>query len=116
MDVTCDLLTGPVYLAGEEIHCLITILNPTNSPQVLAWASAQLNCFCTVSDSKVAILDKEVSRKISNTNPPNSTSFQPCAGEAGLPVLSTPTKILFCDLTLASRERQSIEYSETIPA
>ena len=28
-------------------------------PQVLAWASATLNCFCTVSDSKVAVLDRE---------------------------------------------------------
>ena len=40
---------------------------------------------------------------------------QPCAGEAGLPVLSTPTKILFCDLTLAPGERAVAEYQETIP-
>ena len=45
----------------------------------------------------------------------SSFSQQPCAGEAGLPVLSTPTKILFCDLTLAPGERQVAEYQETIP-
>jgi len=116
MEVICELVTGPVYLAGEEIVCRITFINQGNAPEVLAWASAQLNCFCTVSDSKVAILDKDVSRKSSTTNPPNSTSFQPCSGEAGLPVLSTTTKILFCDLSLAPGERRSAEYRETIPA
>ena len=63
MEVVCDLMKGPVYLAGEEVTCLITFSNNSkktlgDAGVVLAWASAQLNCFCTVSDSKVAILDK----------------------------------------------------------
>jgi len=115
MEVSCQLVTGPVYLAGETITCQVSVVNNAATTQVLAWASASLHCFCTVSDSKVAILDREVTRKSSTSNPPNSTSFQPCAGEAGLPVLSTPTKILFCDLTLAPGERQVAEYQETIP-
>jgi len=113
------LVTGPVYLAGETIICRITLTNPTNATQVLAWSSAQLNCFCTVSDNKVAAesLEKELPRKMSSDKSgSNLTSFQPCAGEAGLPVLSTPTKILFCDLSLAPRETRSVEYRETIPA
>jgi len=123
MEVICDLLKGPVYLAGEEITCRITFSNNSahtrgDSGCVLAWASAQLNCFCTVSDSKVAILDKSVTRKSSNPNGgvhSHQTSFQPTAGEAGLPVLSTPTKILFCDLTLHPGERKTFSYTETIP-
>lgn len=27
MEVVCDLLKGPVYLAGEEVTCLITFSN-----------------------------------------------------------------------------------------
>jgi len=115
MEVSCQLVTGPVYLAGETITCQVSVVNNAATTQVLAWASASLHCFCTVSDSKVAILDREVTRKSSTSNPPNSTSFQPCAGEAGLPVLSTPTKILFCDLTLAPGESQVAEYQEIIP-
>jgi len=123
MEVVCDLLKGPVYLAGEEVTCLITFYNNTSRPLssdagcVLAWASAQLNCFCTVSDSKVAILDKSETRKSSNPGqgPQSQTSFQPTAGEAGLAVLSTPTKILFCDLTLLPGDRRTYSYTETIP-
>jgi len=118
MEVTCDLVKGPVYLAGEEVTCLITFTNNHQGGQglVLAWASAQLNCFCTVSDSKVAILDKSVTRKSSNPAQSGpSTSFQPCAGEAGLAVISTPTKILACDLTLAPGERRALAYTEVVP-
>jgi len=120
MEVVCDLLKGPVYLAGEEVTCLITFSNNstknlTDQGCVLAWASAQLNCFCTVSDSKVAILDKTVTRKSSNPGPQSQTSFQPTAGEAGLPVLSTPSKILFCDLCLGPGESRTYSYTETIP-
>jgi len=123
MEVVCDLMKGPVYLAGEEVTCLITFSNNSkktlgDAGVVLAWASAQLNCFCTVSDSKVAILDKSVTRKSSNPgHGPQSqqTSFQPTAGEAGLAVLSTPTKILFCDLSLYPGERRTYSYTETVP-
>ena len=134
MEVSCQLVTGPVYLAGETITCQISVVNNAATTQVsvhwgsaldcsslgflksrfqvLAWASASLHCFCTVSDSKVvvavlyvsdwyvphacrgrfplhetlfsvdcycmqvAILDREVTRKSSTSNPPNSTSFQ----------------------------------------
>jgi len=120
MEVVCDLLKGPVYLAGEEVTCLITFYNNSSTSRgdsavVLAWASAQLNCFCTVSDTKVAILDKSVSRKSSNPTQSCHTSFQPTAGEAGLAVLSTQTKILFCDLTLYPGERKTYSYIETVP-
>jgi len=122
MEVLCDLVKGPVYLAGEEVTCLITFSNNTVTTQssntgcVLAWASAQLNCFCTASDSKVANLEPTaVSRKSSNPAQSHQTSFQPCAGEAGLSVLSTPTKILFCDLTLHPGQSMTYSYSDIVP-
>ena len=34
MEVVCDLLKGPVYLAGEEVTCLITFSN--NSTKTLS--------------------------------------------------------------------------------
>ena len=75
MEVSCQLVTGPVYLAGETITCQVSVVNNAATTQVsahwgsaldcssqgflksrfqvLAWASASLHCFCTVSDSKV---------------------------------------------------------------
>ena len=97
-------MTQPLfYLVGQDSHgqvgsasCDSYEIKVNLNFQVLAWASASLHCFCTVSDSKVmkttgkcvpehkifkieiqvAILDREVTRKSSTSNPPNSTSFQ----------------------------------------
>ena len=46
----------------------------------------------------------------------SATLYQPTAGEAGVCVLSTPAKILACDLTLHPGEAAIFHYSETIPA
>ena len=78
MEVSCQLVTGPVYLAGETITCQVSVVNNAATTQVsvlwgsaldcsslgflksrfqvLAWASASLHCFCTVSDSKVGVV------------------------------------------------------------
>jgi len=102
------------------VHCLVTFENKSlgGGPLVLAWGSAQLNCFCTVSDSKVAALplglQEEQQRKVSRQET-GSTSFQPTKGEAGLCVLSTPSKVLACDLSLCPGERASFSYSELLP-
>jgi len=122
MEVRCDLVSGPVYLAGESVACVVTFENKSlgGDSVVVAWASAQLNCFCTVSDSKVTQLPlslqshNEQQRKNSKQES-NTTSFQPCAGEAGLCVLSTPSKVLACDLALSPGERASFSYSEALP-
>ena len=62
MEVVCDLMKGQLYLVGDEVTCLITSNNSNkmldDTGVVLAWANAQLYCFCSVSDSKVASLDK----------------------------------------------------------
>ena len=58
-----------------------------------------------------------VSRKSSTaSNPGTQTSYQPTAGEAGVCVLSTPAKILVCDMTLHPGESARFSFSETVPA
>ena len=70
----------------------------------LAWATVQLHCFCTVNHTKVAIPgagpDTRGGAEGLITRKNSATSYQPTAGEAGVCVLSTPAKILACDLTL----------------
>merc|ERR1719309_1125318 len=77
-----------------------------------------MHCFCTVSDTKVANIEGDVSRKTSSTSLSSSshtTSFQPTQGESGLVVMATKTKILFCDLTLPPGQKRTFRYSEMIP-
>ena len=83
----------------------------------LAWATVQLHCFCTVNHTKVAIPgagpDTRGGAEGLITRKNSATSYQPTAGEAGVCVLSTPAKILACDLTLHPGEAATFHYSET---
>lgn len=122
MDVEVELVEGVVCLAGEEVAAKIVFsLPPTAEEETcLAWATAQLHCFCTVNHSRVRLQpdgDSLVSRKSSNpaTAAQPSSSFQPTAGEAGVCVLTTPAKILLCDLSLYPGQRQEYSYRETVP-
>jgi len=121
MEVECQLQDGPAYLAGEEVKASITFSNPATAEWEvnLAWATVQIHCFCTVNHNKVAIHgDKAVGRKSSNPTASGGqqpTSFQPTAGEAGVCVLSTPAKILLCDMTLHPGEKCEFQFSETVP-
>lgn len=125
MEVSCELARGPVYLAGEDVECYVTFQNTekpiephdNGSSSVLAWASVQMHCFCTVSDTKVANLEGPVSRKTSTSSlsSNHTTSFQPTQGESGLVVLATKTKILFCDLNLPPGQKRTFRYTEFIP-
>ena len=63
---------------------------------MLAWASVQMHCFCTVSDTKVANIEGDVSRKTSSTSLSSSshtTSFQPTQGDSILVYSRTPTEL-----------------------
>ena len=121
MDVEVSLVSGAVCLAGEEVTARIVFSLPPTADQelCLAWATAQLHCFCTVNQQRVMLEDKEsslVSRKSSNTSTTGlQSSFQPTAGEAGVCVLTTPAKILLCDLSLYPGQRQEFTYQETVP-
>jgi len=115
MEISCELLRGPVYLTGEDIECWVKVTNNSDSGGALAWVSAQLNCFCTVSDDKVINIDPK-NRKISmESQNLNKTSFQPTQGETGLAVLSTKTKVLACSLEVAPGETRKMFFTENIP-
>lgn len=121
METLCELVRGPVYLTGEEVECSIKFTNLEEKVVVMAWGSAQLHCFCSVSDTKVANLevkDLPTGRKISTGSHPlgNSTSFNPTEGESGQAVLSTKTRILFCSLELQPGESRQFTIRERIPA
>lgn len=123
MEVECRLEGGvAAYLAGEEVRATVVFsLPPTADWEVgLAWATVQLHCFCTVNHTKVAIPgagpDTRGGAEGLITRKNSATSYQPTAGEAGVCVLSTPAKILACDLTLHPGEAATFHYSETIPA
>ena len=119
MEVEVELVKGAVCLAGEEVTARIVFsLPPTADEECsLAWATAQLHCFCTVNHNRVSLAgDSSVGRKSSNPGTAlQQSSFQPTAGEAGLCVLTTPAKILLCDLSLYPGQRQEYTYQETVP-
>lgn len=119
IDVTAVLKRGPVFLAGETLQCDITFTNTgpvQDGPDSLSWASVQLHCQCSVSESRVYLpkAHQLSTEEVSTTG--CDTSFVPSKGERGLTVLSTKPKILFCDMRLDPGESKTYTYRETIPA
>lgn len=119
IEVQAILQRGPVYLAGETLHCDITFTNNgsvQDSADSLSWCSAQIHCQCSVSESRVFLpRSHQLSTEdVSSTG--CDTSFVPSMGERGLTVLSTKPKILFCDMKLEPGESKTYIYKETIPS
>ncbi|XP_071964635.1 RAB6A-GEF complex partner protein 2-like isoform X2 [Antedon mediterranea] len=117
IDVHACLVRGSVFLAGETIECIITFSNKGQSRnETLAWASAQVHCQCSVSDSKVKLpTPKSIQQDATGFPIDSVTSFTPNRGEKGICVVSTTPKILVCDLMLAPGESKTYKYYETIP-
>ncbi|XP_072269738.1 RAB6A-GEF complex partner protein 2 [Pyxicephalus adspersus] len=119
IEVVAKLLRGPVFLAGEALECIVTFTNPLSalstsaSSETLAWASAQIHCQFHASDSRVQLPANEEPRQ--DVQAENETVFIPNRGERGQCILSTPPKILFCDLRLDPGETKSYSYTETLP-
>ncbi|KAG8187843.1 hypothetical protein JTE90_001217 [Oedothorax gibbosus] len=124
IEVHARLPHGSVFLAGEIVECHITFRSPftysqkqsqSNSDveEVLAWASAQIHCQCTVDDTLVKFPSTASQEELATAS--QDTSFIPCRGESGHVVLSTKPKILFCDLKLSPGESKTYIYRETIP-
>ncbi|XP_028605423.2 RAB6A-GEF complex partner protein 2 isoform X1 [Podarcis muralis] len=119
IEVSAALLRGAVFLAGEPLECLVTLRNPlppdatSASSEMLAWASAQIHCQFHASESRVALPPSEDSRH--DVQAENETVFVPNRGERGHCILSTPPKILFCDLRLDPGESKTYSYCETLP-
>ncbi|KAL3831384.1 hypothetical protein ACJMK2_023136 [Sinanodonta woodiana] len=114
----CTSLPRSVFLAGETIQCYITCTN-TNQQQdgvdSLSWASVQIHCQCSVSESRVHLIRTHQlsSEEVSSSS--SDTSFAPSKGERGLTVLATKPKILFCDLKLGPGESKTYIYEESLP-
>ncbi|XP_040191709.1 RAB6A-GEF complex partner protein 2 [Rana temporaria] len=119
IEVVAKLVRGPVFLAGEPLECIVTFTNPLSalstsaSSETLAWASGQIHCQFHASDSRVQLPASEEPRQ--DVQAENETVFIPNRGERGQCILSTPPKILFCDLRLDPGETKSYSYSETLP-
>ncbi|KAK6188826.1 hypothetical protein SNE40_004924 [Patella caerulea] len=128
VEVLANLSRGPVFLAGETIHCDISFHHPgppsntgrTESPRennrvTLAWASVQIICQCTVSESRVLLPRGPLPSTADVSSTGCDTSFVPNKGERGSTVLSTKPKILFCDLTLTAGQTKSFKFEDAIP-
>lgn len=81
--------------------------------ELLAWSGVQIYCHCSLDDSKVRFIADDQSEMSSFSS--SDTSFNPCKTEKGHVVFSTPTKILFCMLSLAPNESKTFVYSQQIP-
>ncbi|GIY72062.1 RAB6A-GEF complex partner protein 2 [Caerostris extrusa] len=124
IEVHARLPHGSVFLAGEVVECHISFRSPftysqkqsqynSDVEEVLAWASAQIHCQCTVDDTLVKFPTTASQEELATAS--QDTSFIPCRGESGHVVLSTKPKILFCDLKLSPGESKTYVYRETIP-
>ncbi|KAK1175116.1 RAB6A-GEF complex partner protein 2 [Acipenser ruthenus] len=118
IEVVATLSRGPVFLAGETLECLITFTNPLShrstsaSSEMLAWASAQILCQFHGSENRVALPSEGPKQDVQAKS---DTVLVPNRGERGHCMLSTPPKILFCDLRLDPGESKSYSYCETVP-
>jgi len=125
IEAQAKLKGGPVFFAGEKIACAVTFRNVNqdhfghqsstkrDGSEILAWASAQIVCICSVNPHKV--IDSAFG---TNTNHVSltSTSLSPSRGEHGRIIFSTKPKILVCDLSLAPAQSFDYSYEETLPS
>ncbi|XP_052245821.1 RAB6A-GEF complex partner protein 2-like [Dreissena polymorpha] len=115
IEVNALLQRGTVFLAGETLQCNITFKNVGEASDSLSWASAQIHCQCSVSESRV-FLPKALHLSSEDINTSADTSFVPSKGEHGMTVLSTKPRILFCDLKLEQGQSKTFTYTEVVPA
>ncbi|CAG5127630.1 unnamed protein product [Candidula unifasciata] len=131
LEVTANLPRGPVFLAGETLCCDVTFTNTSKENQsgyeILAWASVQIICQCTVCESRVQLPRENILSAEEASSTGCDTSFVPnkahgkhflkniIEGERGLTVLCTKPTILFCDLKLAPGMSRTYQYEEVIP-
>src|SRR5206468_2927163 len=76
------------------------------------WAGVQIYCHCSLDESKAHFIEEGPS--LDSSSSPD-TSFNPAKSEKGHVVFSTPTRILFCGLSLAPGESRAFGYEESIP-
>ncbi|CAF1651325.1 unnamed protein product, partial [Adineta ricciae] len=134
IEVIAEILRGPVFIAGETLHCQIKFTNKstneTNSNgnfEKISWASVQLHCQRYVNEQKVN-LQQQQQQQASNSNiksndstatnvdvvPLDSTALIATKGETGQTVYTSKPCVLFCDLKLHPGEIRTFSYQETI--
>lgn len=126
IEITAKLVRdqSAVFLCGEIVECLITFTNPKLSEHAisqsnsdilenLAWATAQIHCYCnsTIQDRTGAAV--EPSSTI-NKNVSGSTSLNASNQLKGEVLKSSDPKILFCDLRLSPGEFRQFMFRETL--
>ncbi|CAK8693982.1 unnamed protein product [Clavelina lepadiformis] len=120
IEVTAKLSRGSVFLAGETLQCFLKFTNistTTEQSETIAWASAQVHCFCSVNDARVVLPPSIAANKLQKSNATSHvTSLVPQGDEQGHCVLQTPVKILFCALELAPGQSKIFHYTEVIPS
>lgn len=119
IEVAACLPRGPVFLAGETLHCdiIFTNISRDNDLEVdtVAWSSVQIICQCTVSESRVQLPKTQLMSTEEASSTGCETSFVPNKGERGLTVMCTKPRILFCDLKLQPGESKSYAFEDAIP-
>ncbi|XP_003743375.1 RAB6A-GEF complex partner protein 2 [Galendromus occidentalis] len=118
IQIQAKLVREPVYIAGDMIECIITFKNisqpcESTSPEVLAWASAQLHCYCSIDEGKVPMPANVRCDQLVSGN--KETSFVPNQGEKGFVIYSSQPSILLCDLHLLPGDVKAFVYTERLP-
>jgi len=123
IEAQAKLYGGPAFFAGEKITCSVTFRNiyqdelgqqqsARSECEILAWASAQIVCICSINPQKVT--DSTFGSSTHTTL--TTTSLSPSRGEHGCVIFSTKPKILVCDLSLAAAQSAAYKYEETLPS
>lgn len=125
IEVSGRFCRGAVYFAGETISCRLTFRNThlgskdrpdSLKSHTIAWASAQIVCFCNTSPSRVVVPESLTQKHLNSASvSQNLTSLTPHTTDNGYCVLQTELKILFCDLKLRPGESKEVEYTDIIP-
>ncbi|PAA75267.1 hypothetical protein BOX15_Mlig031528g4, partial [Macrostomum lignano] len=107
VELRAELTQGSIFLAGEPLVCKICISNcdQTYESPMLAWASVQLICMCSITKAPA-----KASQAVNG-----ETSFIANRGETGFTYISTKPSILFCNLVLRPGESKFYEYEESLP-
>lgn len=119
IQIHTKLVREPVYITGDVIECVISFKNisqpcESTAAEVLAWASAQLHCYCSVDESRLSLpTTVRCDQLVTGTK---ETSFVPNQGEKGFVIYSSQPTILLCDLHLLPGDVKTFVYREKLPS
>ncbi|EDV26488.1 uncharacterized protein TRIADDRAFT_54544 [Trichoplax adhaerens] len=135
IEVKASLIGRNVYVAGEQLHCIITLTNVAQSDNVkstinlfnndnkddtgverLAWSTAQIHCQCVVNESRINVPQEyKNTQRNSDQAVDIGTYFAPNRGDAGHSAYLSKPQVLCCDLILGPGVSKTFHYVETLP-